>query len=541
MADDSQTSDSPDNPEKNNSGEESVPTEEPTGPDQKGPELNLSSSGRTRDHANLPRKPVDKEESGEKVESSSTEAEPPNDNGEDSHDTYHDDHHHDDYHDPAHYEDDYHHDDPQDEDNDWWEEDEKDEADQLSHAGEMSFLDHLEDLRWTLFKSVGAFIIGCILVGINLKFFADLLQAPINYVSATGSSLVYTVSEDQKLQALDRSTGKKKWEFEVQFQPVIDSEGTLFAVTPDQRIVALKGSTGKQKWEFKTDGAVRAPPALDTKGILYVGTEDRKVYAINANTGKKKWEFEASAAVENSPLLSSDEDIELRTRQPLGVLMVLMQVVLFGGLAVSLPFIIMFTSGFVAPGLTKREKRMLLPGSIAAVFLFLAGAALAFFFIIPVSLKFSALLNDWMNIELLWDVNDYYSLVVMVTLAIGALFQFPLLLVITGYLGILPSSKLRKGRKLVFVIILIVAALLTPGDVIVALVLLTIPLYGLFEGSIIMVSYVERGKARRQARVEERRKKREIDRETAKQKAASALTKDKHEDKSEPEKDREGG
>jgi sec-independent protein translocase protein TatC len=141
-----------------------------------------------------------------------------------------------------------------------------------------------------------------------------------------------------------------------------------------------------------------------------------------------------------------------------------------------------------------------------------------------------------MNIELLWDVNDYYSLVVMVTLAIGALFQFPLLLVITGYLGILPASKLRKGRKLVFVIIIIVAALLTPGDVVVALVLLTIPLYGLFEGSIIMVAYVERGKARRQARVEERRKKREIDRDTAKQKAASALIKDKPA----PAKDREG-
>ena len=56
-----------------------------------------------------------------------------------------------------------------------------------------------------------------------------------------------------------------------------------------------------------------------------------------------------------------------------------------------------------------------------------------------------------------------------------------------------------------------------------ALVLLTIPLYGLFEGSIIMVAYVERGKAHRQARVEERRKKREIDRDTAKQKATSAL------------------
>ncbi|MBT4225044.1 MAG: PQQ-binding-like beta-propeller repeat protein [Opitutae bacterium] len=540
MAEDSQTSDTPDNSETNNSGQESASQDEPVNIHNKGPELDLSSSGRIRNQANLPRKSADKDKPTENVEGSSPEPESTADNGEDSYesDPSYDDHHHDDYHDPDHYDDDYHHDQPQDEGDDWWEEDEKDEEDQLSDAGEMSFLDHLEDLRWTLFKSVGAFLIGCIVVGINLKLFADLLQSPIDHISATGSSLVYTLSGDQTLQALERSTGEKKWEVDVQFQPVIDSEGTLFAVTPDQKIIALNGSTGKEKWEFKTDGAVRAPPSLDTKGILYIGTQDSKVYAINAKTGKKKWEFEASGAVDDSPLLSSDENIELRTRQPLGVLMVLMQVVLFGGLAVSLPFIIMAISGFVAPGLTKREKRMLLPGSIAAVFLFLAGAALAFFFIIPVSLKFSALLNDWMNIELLWDVNDYYSLVVMVTLAIGALFQFPLLLVITGYLGILPSSKLRKGRKLVFVIILIVAALLTPGDVIVALVLLTIPLYALFEGSILMVAYVERGKARRQARVEERRKKRELDRETAKQKADTTLTKNNPEDNSKSEKDR---
>jgi sec-independent protein translocase protein TatC len=217
------------------------------------------------------------------------------------------------------------------------------------------------------------------------------------------------------------------------------------------------------------------------------------------------------------------EDIDLRTRQPLGVMMVLMQVVFFGGLAISLPFIVMFASGFVAPGLTKREKRMLLPGSVGAVVLFLMGAALAFFFIVPVSLKFSTVLNEWLGIQLMWDVNDYYSLVVMVTLAVGALFQFPLLLVILGYLGVLSSSKLKGARQIVFVIILIVAALLTPGDVIVALVLLTVPLYALFEGSILMVAYVEKAKVKKQARIEARRKAREEARQQSRKKAQESL------------------
>ena len=95
----------------------------------------------------------------------------------------------------------------------------------------------------------------------------------------------------------------------------------------------------------------------------------------------------------------------------------------------------------------------------------------------------------------------------MVTLAVGALFQFLPLLVIMGYLGILPSDK-QEGRKGSLCHYHDRSRSAYPGDVIVALVLLIVPLYMLFEGSILMVAYVERSKARREARIEEKRKQR---------------------------------
>lgn len=490
--------------------------------------------------ANLPRRKAErKSEDDEKPVSgaseqkstlgdgSPTDTDLPNDHSEhnEDHDPYH--HDHDDYHDPAHYEDDYHHDHNVEEHNpedDWWEEDEEDEDGQLAPEGEMSFLDHLEELRWTIFKSLAALILGCVLVGINLKLFADWLQAPIEYVTMGSGGLVYAVSDENKLHALERNSGKIVWEADSLYKPLVDDEGSLYLVASETKLIALDARSGKTQWELDTSGPVRAPPVMDGKGFLYLPAGEEKVLAVNSANGKVKWESEIAEGIDDSLFLPpSDDDIELRTRQPLGVLMVLMQVVFFGGLAISMPFILLFASGFIAPGLTPREKRMLLPGSLAGVGLFLAGAALAFFFIIPVSLRFSAVLNDWMGIELLWDVNDYYSLVVMVTLAVGALFQFPLLLVIMGYLGILPSDKLKKGRKVVFVIIMIVAALLTPGDVIVALVLLTVPLYMLFEGSILMVAYVERAKTKRQARIEEKRKQRMEAHRAAKKTAAKAV------------------
>ena len=463
----------------------------------------------------------------------------------DDHDPYHDEHHdydhdHDDYHHDHDYED-YHHEHeemyPHDPDDDWWEEDEKDEEDELPPEGEMSLLDHLEDLRWTLFKSVGALMVGCLVVGLNVRYFADILKQPIQYAVDNNGGRVLVVSENESLYSINPRNGKKVWEFSdeegVRSKPLLGEKVTkdLYAVVGDNSVVALHRRKGEEKWRYQAEGKLD-PDTLRIGGgeFLYVssvgGVSDTggAVHAIKAKTGKLEWKFPIGEGLAYAPVLDMDqEDIDLRTRQPLGVMMVLMQVVFFGGLAISLPFIVMFASGFVAPGLTKREKRMLLPGSVGAVVLFLMGAALAFFFIVPVSLKFSTVLNEWLGIQLMWDVNDYYSLVVMVTLAVGALFQFPLLLVILGYLGVLSSSKLKGARQIVFVIILIVAALLTPGDVIVALVLLTVPLYALFEGSILMVAYVEKAKAKKQARIEARRKAREEARQQSRKKAQESL------------------
>ena len=461
------------------------------------------------------------------------------------HDHDHDPYHHDDYHDHDHDYDDYHHDHDDDPhhhepEDDWWEEDEKDEDDELPPEGEMSLLDHLEELRWTIFKSMAALVVGCVVVGVNVRFFADILQQPIEYAVNSSAGRVHFVTDEYKLHSKNATNGKVAWVYppegqdgKVLARPILgDRKSKSLYTVVDNSVVALNRKKGDELWKFTPPAGQLEPDSLrvgDEESLFIsavggVSDTGGAVYAVNAKNGKKIWDVSTNEKLAFAPVPDvADEQIDLRTRQPLGVMMVLMQVVFFGGLAISLPFIVMFASGFVAPGLTKREKRMLLPGSIGAVVLFLMGAALAFFFIVPVSLKFSVVLNDWLGIELLWDVNDFYSLVVMVTLAVGALFQFPLLLVILGYLGVLSAQKLRGARQVVFVIILVIAALLTPGDVIVALILLTIPLYALFEGSILMVAYVERAKAKKQARIEARRKKREEARKQARVDAEEAL------------------
>ena len=177
-----------------------------------------------------------------------------------------------------------------------------------------------------------------------------------------------------------------------------------------------------------------------------------------------------------------------------------MKICFLGGLGISLPFIFYFIGGFVVPGLTTKEKAVLFPGCVTAFLLFLAGAAMTYFIILPFSLAFT--------IEFTFDVlgldtyrpeaGNYYSTVIWMTFAVGIAFQFPLIILLLTWIGVLSVDKLRRNRRLVFVILMISAALITPGGDPVSLSILTIPLYVLYELSIFSGSFIERHKKKKE-------------------------------------------
>jgi len=177
----------------------------------------------------------------------------------------------------------------------------------------------------------------------------------------------------------------------------------------------------------------------------------------------------------------ADELMGLINIRPMGVFSVVLQVLFLGGLSISLPFILYFVSGFVAPALTARERRILIPGLATGFILFLAGASFAFFFLLPATLRVSMFFNQLLGLELLWNATDYYHLVVWLTILIGLLFEFPLVLVVLSWAGILKVETMRQQRRLVLVILLVLSAIVTPTGDPVTLIAMTLPLYGLFE------------------------------------------------------------
>ena len=242
----------------------------------------------------------------------------------------------------------------------------------------MGFLDHLEDLRWMLFRCFGAFVAGAILIAVFLTQFASILNWPLHF-------------------------------------------------------------------------ALRDDPFVE-QGLV--------------------------------------------TTSPFGVFSVVMQLVFFGGFAISLPLMLYFAARFVSPGLTERELRVLRPACAAIFGLFLLGVVFSFFVLTPAALIASRHFNEMFEFRLLWSADRYYGMLTWMTLGVGMIFEFPLVVLLLVYVGILDSAKLRAFRPYSVVVFLTLAALVTPTTDPITFLLLAVPLSGLYEISLRLSVRLERRRDR---------------------------------------------
>jgi sec-independent protein translocase protein TatC len=181
----------------------------------------------------------------------------------------------------------------------------------------------------------------------------------------------------------------------------------------------------------------------------------------------------------------------------LGVMEVFNVVVIMcvmGGLGLASPFILFFIGQFVGPALTERERRIILPVCISALVLFLVGSAFSFFILAPSAINVSTFFNDTMGFNPTLQAGRYYSFIIWLVVGVGGTFEFPLVIVLLVWLGLLATSTLRKYRRHAIVGIFVLAAVLTPTQDPINLTLLAAPLYLLFEGAILVGAWVERRK-----------------------------------------------
>lgn len=162
----------------------------------------------------------------------------------------------------------------------------------------------------------------------------------------------------------------------------------------------------------------------------------------------------------------------------------------FVAIVVAMPWLLYQAWAFVAPGLYKREKRMALPMLGSALVLFYAGCTFAYFIVLPAVFSFLHKVTP-AGVAMMTDISHYLDFVLVVFLAFGASFELPVALVILVLLGWVTPAQLREWRGYAIVGIFVIAALITPPDVISQL-LLALPMIALYEVGIIAARAVVR-------------------------------------------------
>lgn len=193
------------------------------------------------------------------------------------------------------------------------------------------------------------------------------------------------------------------------------------------------------------------------------------------------------------PLLDAGQDRLIYTKL-YGQFFVELKVALWSAFFVSFPVIANQLWAFIAPGLYAKEKKAFLPFLLATPVLFLAGGALAYFVVMPTAFHWFLGFQGrpgGVVIEALPNSEDYLGLVMQFILAFGLSFLLPVLLLLLNIAGIVSREQLVRARRYMIVLAFVIAAVATPPDVISQL-MLAIPLVLLFEGSLLVMRFMER-------------------------------------------------
>ena len=177
---------------------------------------------------------------------------------------------------------------------------------------------------------------------------------------------------------------------------------------------------------------------------------------------------------------------------------VLISTSLIFGVVLALPVIAYHVWAFLSPGLYAHEKRLVIPVLLGATLLFLGGVSLSFFVVLPLTLRFLMEVTAE-AFQPMITAAGYFNFAITMSLAFGLVFELPIVIVALTALGLVTPPMLVKFRRFAFVGCLVVAAFVTPGSDILSLCAMAVPLYFLYELSLVLSFLVYRRQLRRRA------------------------------------------
>ncbi len=313
-----------------------------------------------------------------------------------------------------------------------------------------SFLEHLEDLRWVLIKSLAAVGIGMLICLIAGNQVMAILTKP-----------------------LDQAT---------------------FSVPAKSQLVAVKLGTNRVgRYVLPVEQASIYQPLLGSNTFV-----ELQVQLVPIPNGSN---FTLTLAPVPNPNIDELKRLgtQLSNFGPVGGFVVALQVALYGGFVLAAPFVFYFIAAFIFPALKMNEKYYVYRGLGFGLILFMTGVAFCYFVLLPLALTASAGYSNWLGLQATqWRAEEYISFVCKFMLGMGVGFQMPVVLLTLVKIGVLNYTILSKMRRYMIVINLVLGALLTTPEVLTQ-VMMAIPLQMLYEITVWITWFWERRDRKRSA------------------------------------------
>ncbi|MBX3746194.1 MAG: twin-arginine translocase subunit TatC [Verrucomicrobiae bacterium] len=292
------------------------------------------------------------------------------------------------------------------------------------------FLDHLEDLRWTVIKVLAAVIVSmfvCLVAGRQL---VQLLTWPL-----------------------------------IQSQQLIASTNVTAVIRAGDMVIGRVPIGG-----HATNLAAPALPPSFQVVIVPDGTNftlqlEPEPFSITPRT---------------------DPDVPmLKNYSPIGGIIVALKLALYGGMSLAAPFVMLFIGQFVLPAMRRHEKQFIYRAVAIGVGLFIVGVVFCYFIIMQITLLATVQFSNWLGFQAdEWRAEDYIDFVLKMMLAVGLSFQLPVILLTLVKVGVLDYEKLTRYRSYFIVGNMVACALITPSGDPFTMLLLAIPVQGLYEISV---------------------------------------------------------
>lgn len=309
-----------------------------------------------------------------------------------------------------------------------------------------SFLEHLEDLRWMLIKSVVAVLIFMLLCMVAGNRLVTVLTWPLEQASIR--------------------------------KPLVGQIPVWLGTN-------LLGRLPLSALNLPTNQNEPAPPTAVRLTPITVGT--------NVFLGAQLDSTTLPLVERNSPIL--------KNYTPLGGIMVAFKLAIYGGLILSSPFVIYFVGSFVLPALKLKEKKLLYQVVAFGSGLFFVGVAFCYFIVASVAIMATVEFSKWMGFAAdEWRAEDYITFMCRFMLGMGLAFELPVFILTVVKIGLLNYGQLARFRAYAIVGNLVLAAFATPSADPITMFLMAIPLQLLYEISVIIAWYWEWRDRRRSAR-----------------------------------------